>query len=146
MLDELRKLGVRLALDDFGTGYSSLSYLKPFPVHILKIDRSFIADLVLDAASHSIVAAIVNLAHDLGMTVVAEGVETAEQLGAVGWLGCDFYQGFYFARPAPAPGYPPTEPARTHRPIPAQRTQTATFWLSRHVAALSGGPSLVNHP
>ena len=127
VLGELNEFGVQLALDDFGTGYSSLSYLKRFPVQILKIDRSFIVDLVRDAASHSIVAAIVNLAHDLAMTVVAEGVETAEQHEAVCRLGCDSYQGFYFARPSPAPG-DPARPARTHRPIPAQRThRSATF-------------------
>jgi diguanylate cyclase (GGDEF)-like protein len=127
VLSELNELGVQLALDDFGTGYSSLSYLKRFPVQILKIDRAFIVDLVRDAASHSIVSAIVNLAHDLDMTVVAEGVETAEQHEAVRWLGCDSYQGFYFARPSRAPGNP-GQPARTHRPIPAQRThRSATF-------------------
>ncbi len=119
---------MQLALDDFGTGYSSLSYLKRFPVHILKIDRAFIVDLVRDAASHSIVSAIVNLAHDLDMTVVAEGVETAEQYDAVRWLGCDSYQGFYFARPAPAPGYRPIEAPAEHGPspaIPAQPVPTA---------------------
>jgi diguanylate cyclase (GGDEF)-like protein len=128
VLSELNELGVQLALDDFGTGYSSLSYLKRFPVQILKIDRAFIVDLVRDAASHSIVSAIVNLAHDLDMTVVAEGVETAEQHEAVRWLGCDSYQGFYFARPSPAPGYRPAQPARAHRSIPAQRGhRSATF-------------------
>ena len=127
VLSELKELGVQLALDDFGTGYSSLSYLKRFPVQILKIDRAFIVDLVRDAASHSIVSAIVNLAHDLDMTVIAEGVETAEQHEAVRWLGCDSYQGFYFARPYPAPGYRPAQP-RAHRPIPAQRGhRSATF-------------------
>jgi len=93
---------VRLALDDFGTGYSSLSYLKQFPVDIVKIDQMFVADLGRDPASLSIVAAVVQLAHGLGMTVVAEGVETAEQYQELNRLGCDFCQGFYFARPMPA--------------------------------------------
>src|SRR6476661_4662293 len=106
MLGALKDLGVRLALNDFGTGYSSLSYLRRFPVQILKIDRAFIVDVVRDPFSHSIVGAIVELAHNLGMTVVAEGVETAEQHDEVGRLGCDRYQGFYFARPCIAPGEP----------------------------------------
>lgn len=102
VLTDLKDLGVTLALDDFGTGYSSLTYLKQFPVDIVKIDRSFIADLEQDEASHSIVFAIVELAHLLGMTVVAEGVETAQQHLLLDDLGCDYCQGYYFARPMPA--------------------------------------------
>ena len=102
VLHDLKDMGVRLALDDFGTGYSSLSYLKQFPVDIVKIDQMFVADLGRDPASLSIVAAVVQLAHGLGMTVVAEGVETAEQYQELNRLGCDFCQGFYFARPMPA--------------------------------------------
>jgi EAL domain-containing protein (putative c-di-GMP-specific phosphodiesterase class I) len=101
VLDDLKDLGIRLALDDFGTGYSSLSYLKRFPVDIIKIDRSFIADLDQNSASHTIVDAVVGLAHGLGMTVVAEGVETEEQLDRITRMGCDYCQGFYFARPTP---------------------------------------------
>ena len=102
VLTDLKDLGVTLALDDFGTGYSSLTYLKRFPVDIVKIDRSFVADLEQDEASHSIVSAIVELAHLLGMTVVAEGVETAQQHLLLDDLGCDCCQGYYFARPMPA--------------------------------------------
>jgi predicted signal transduction protein with EAL and GGDEF domain len=102
VLNGLKHLGVKLALDDFGTGYSSLVYLKRFPVDIVKIDRGFVADLERDPASHVIVAAVVEMAHALGMTVVAEGVETTDQLQAVTAAGCDSCQGFYFARPMSA--------------------------------------------
>jgi diguanylate cyclase (GGDEF)-like protein len=99
VLGELKHLGVRLALDDFGTGYSSLNYLKRFPIDVVKIDQGFVAELERDRASHAIVAKVVELAHLLGMTVVAEGVETAEQCKEVASLGCDICQGYYFARP-----------------------------------------------
>jgi EAL domain-containing protein (putative c-di-GMP-specific phosphodiesterase class I) len=102
VLGELKDLGVTLALDDFGTGYSSLTYLKRFPIDIVKIDRGFVADLEHDRASHSIIFAVVELAHLLGMTVVAEGVETLGQYEQLAALGCDFCQGFYFARPMSA--------------------------------------------
>ncbi len=102
VLGELKNLGVRLALDDFGTGYSSLTYLKRFPIDILKIDQGFVADLEQDQASRAIVVAVVDLAHTLGMTVVAEGVETAEQHKELASLGCDACQGYYFARPMSA--------------------------------------------
>jgi diguanylate cyclase (GGDEF)-like protein len=100
VLRSLKDLGVTLALDDFGTGYSSLAYLKEFPVDIVKIDRLFIADLEQNPTSRSIVRAVVDLAHGLGMEVVAEGVETEEQRRQIVELGCDYCQGFYFARPA----------------------------------------------
>jgi diguanylate cyclase (GGDEF)-like protein len=102
VMSELKQLGVSLALDDFGTGYSSLSYLKRFPIDIVKIDQAFIADLQTDPASGAIVFAIIELAHHLGMTVAAEGVETREQQQQLASLNCDFCQGYYFARPMPA--------------------------------------------
>jgi diguanylate cyclase (GGDEF)-like protein len=102
VLTDLKELGVLLALDDFGTGYSSLSYLKQFPVDILKIDRTFTADLLHDPASHAIVTKIIELAHMLDLAVVSEGVETAAQRAAVSLLGSEFYQGYYFARPMSA--------------------------------------------
>jgi diguanylate cyclase (GGDEF)-like protein len=102
VLTDLKDLGVKLALDDFGTGYSSLTYLKQFPIDVVKIDQGFIADLESDRASYFIVFAIIELAHLLGMTVVAEGVETVEQHQRLATLGCDFCQGFYFARPMSA--------------------------------------------
>jgi diguanylate cyclase (GGDEF)-like protein len=99
VLHDLKALGVKLALDDFGTGYSSLSYLLQFPVDIVKIDQIFVAGLGHEGANQSIVSAIIQLAHGLGLTVIAEGVETAEQYQALVQLGSDSCQGFYFARP-----------------------------------------------
>ncbi len=98
VLGDLKDLGVKLALDDFGTGYSSLTYLKQFPIDAVKIDQGFVADLELDRASYFIVFAIIELAHLLGMTVVAEGVETVQQHQRLASLGCDYCQGHYFAR------------------------------------------------
>ena len=101
-LRDLKQIGVMLALDDFGTGYSSLSYLKRFPVDIVKIDRVFISDLDYNPDSRLIVNAVVALAHGLCMSVVAEGVESAEQYKEVAALDCDSCQGFYFAAPSSA--------------------------------------------
>jgi diguanylate cyclase (GGDEF)-like protein/PAS domain S-box-containing protein len=98
-LRELRGLGIEICLDDFGTGYSSLSYIHRFPVDVVKIDRSFISGLPLDASSEAIVRAIVGMASGLGMQVVAEGVETPEQLRRLIDLGCDAAQGFHLGRP-----------------------------------------------
>jgi EAL domain-containing protein (putative c-di-GMP-specific phosphodiesterase class I) len=100
-LQEVRALGVRVAVDDFGTGWSSLSYLQRLPVDELKIDRSFVATLGVDGPSMAIVGSLVSLAHGLGLVVVAEGVETEEQLTELRRLGCDSVQGFLLARPAP---------------------------------------------
>jgi len=100
-LQALAQLGVELSLDDFGTGYSSLTYLKRFPLHRLKIDRSFIAAMPEDEVDAAIVAAIVQMGHALRMEVVAEGVERAEQLQRLQALGCDHCQGFLFERALP---------------------------------------------
>jgi diguanylate cyclase len=105
ILRHFRDLGVRIAIDDFGTGYSSLSYLGRLPVDALKIDRSFVAGLLDDSASQSIVRATIDLAHALGLTVVAEGVETQEQLVRLRDLGCDRAQGFGIGRPMRAPDF-----------------------------------------
>jgi diguanylate cyclase (GGDEF)-like protein len=102
VLNDLKDIGVKLALDDFGTGYSSLGYLRRFPVDTVKVDREFVAHLAEDPASHTIVTAVITLAHGLGMTVVSEGVETAAQHRELTTLGCDCCQGFYFARPMTA--------------------------------------------
>ena len=101
-LHRLRDLGVRIALDDFGIGYSSLSYLRRFPFDKIKIDRSFMRDLSRKGDSLAIIKAIIGLGHSLGMELVAEGVETEEQLNAVREQGCNEVQGFYFSPPMPA--------------------------------------------
>ena len=98
-LQRLRAAGIGLYMDDFGTGYSSLGLLRALPFDTLKIDRSFISGLGGNAASEEIVRAILTLAHGLGMDVVAEGIETAEQLALLRELGCHWGQGYYFSRP-----------------------------------------------
>ncbi|HEY2534903.1 MAG TPA: EAL domain-containing protein [Xanthobacteraceae bacterium] len=102
VLRQLRKMGVSVAIDDFGTGYSSLSYLRRFPIDKLKIDRSFIRDLTTSRTDESIVRAIVSLARSVGLKVVAEGIETVEQLEFVTRLECDQWQGYHCCVPQPA--------------------------------------------
>jgi EAL domain-containing protein (putative c-di-GMP-specific phosphodiesterase class I) len=101
-LQALRDLGVRLAIDDFGTGYSGLAYLKRFPIDTVKIDQSFVRDLTVDPDDAAIVTAIVAMAKSLGIDVVAEGVETEQQLNYLRELGCNRAQGFFLARPMSA--------------------------------------------
>jgi predicted signal transduction protein with EAL and GGDEF domain len=105
MLNALKKLGVRIALDDFGTGYSSLSYLQSFPLDRVKIDRSFVASLCRADRSLAIVRAVIGLAHGLGLPVLAEGVETNEQLRTLLLEGCDEMQGYLIGRPRPIEHY-----------------------------------------
>jgi EAL domain-containing protein (putative c-di-GMP-specific phosphodiesterase class I) len=116
-LVELRDRGVGIGLDDFGTGYSSLTYLRRFPISHLKVDRSFVAGMTTAASDHAIVRAVTRLADDLGMTWIAEGIETAQQLDELTTLGDGIGQGYLFSRPVPADQLPallgvPTEPAR----------------------------------
>jgi EAL domain-containing protein (putative c-di-GMP-specific phosphodiesterase class I) len=103
VLRALRGLGIRLALDDFGTGYSSLAYLTRLPLDILKLDRAFIARLAPGSQEAAVTAAIVQMAAAIGLTVIAEGVETAEQAAVLQGIGIDLAQGYHFARPM-APG------------------------------------------
>jgi diguanylate cyclase (GGDEF)-like protein len=117
-LQELKQIGVLIALDDFGTGYSSLSHLKRFPIDIVKLDQSFVSNILKDTSSHVIVSKIIELAHELDLAVVTEGVETVEQRDELASLDSEYCQGFYFARPmsadllrtlmkgVPSPGHP----------------------------------------
>jgi diguanylate cyclase (GGDEF)-like protein len=102
MLDELSSMGISISIDDFGTGYSSLAYLKRFPIHSMKIDRSFVQDLARDSDDAAITTAIITMAHSLNLKVVAEGVETSEQLSFLLSKRCNSMQGYYFSRPIPA--------------------------------------------
>ncbi|MEZ5482431.1 MAG: EAL domain-containing protein, partial [Porticoccaceae bacterium] len=95
----LRRGGVNFSIDDFGTGYSAINYLRKYPVETLKIDRSFIAELGISAQAETLVKVIIQMAKTLGISVVAEGVETEKQLDYLRDMGCDYIQGFYLARP-----------------------------------------------
>ena len=98
---KLHHLGLKLAIDDFGTGYSSLNYLKKFPIDTVKVDRSFIMDIPQSADDMAITSAVIAMAHRLNMSVVAEGVETPEQLEFLQNNGCEFAQGYLFSKPLP---------------------------------------------
>jgi EAL domain-containing protein (putative c-di-GMP-specific phosphodiesterase class I) len=102
LLHELRALGVGLALDDFGTGYSSLSYLRSFPIDTLKIDRSFVAEMLTNHTTASIIEAIISMTRILGLRVIAEGVEDQAQFAFLQKIGCDAVQGFYISPAVPA--------------------------------------------
>lgn len=121
----LKALGVRVAVDDFGTGYASLSYLKRYPVDIIKVDRSFVSDMLASADDHAIVASLVALASQLQLEVVAEGVETVEQQRMLEAMGCHLLQGYLFARPEPAARVQARLEAGGFVPLPAVPLQRA---------------------
>lgn len=131
-LQVLSTMGVHISIDDFGTGYSSLSYLRRFPLDKLKIDRSFIRDLMMNPDDVSIVRAIISLAHSLRLRVVAEGVETAEQLDFLRQLGCDQYQGFFYS-----PAVPPEDFATLIRKLRSERPEYAEADMLKTQSRLS---------
>lgn len=102
-LKEIKAMGIRIAIDDFGTGYSSLAYIKRLPVDILKVDLTFVRDIGVDTKTEAIIKSTVSLAHNLGLKVVAEGVETKEQIEFLRDIKCDILQGYYYSKPLPAP-------------------------------------------
>jgi len=106
VLTELREMGVRVSIDDFGTGYSSLSYLKQVPADEIKIDKSFVMNMLTDEADARIVEQVVALGHSFGLEVVAEGVESAEISSRLASMGCDYAQGFHYAKPLPPQDFP----------------------------------------
>jgi EAL domain-containing protein (putative c-di-GMP-specific phosphodiesterase class I) len=126
MLRELREMGVQIAMDDFGTGHSSLSYLKRFPINILKIDQSFVRDLTVDPDDAAIASTIIMMAHNLKLKVIAEGVETEDQLAFLRERQCDEMQGYLFSKPAPAEAFEAMlrqggGRSRARRPVRANR-------------------------
>ncbi|MDB5960162.1 MAG: diguanylate cyclase, partial [Massilia sp.] len=125
LLHTMKSLGVKLSIDDFGTGYSSFSYLSRFPIDVLKIDRSFVAAIARDSNDAAIVASIINLAHNLKLSVIAEGVETAAQLEYLQRHGCDQMQGYYFSKPLPAEQFKNLVLERRGLPAPAATAAAA---------------------
>ena len=123
LLGRLKSLGVKLSLDDFGTGYSSLAYLSRFPIDTLKIDQSFVKDIVTDPNSAGIVSVVIGLAQRMRLRVVAEGVETEAQLGYLRKQGCDQIQGYYFSKPVPADSF--DEMLKTNKSLPAAKESVA---------------------
>lgn len=122
-MQALRQHGVRFALDDFGTGYSCLTHLQHLPLHQLKIDRSFVQNIVTEPGDAAIVQTIIDMAHNLGLSVIAEGVETTAQRQALQGLDCYLFQGFLFGRPLPLGAF---ESWLVQRATPAPRPATAT--------------------
>jgi len=118
ILASLREMGLKIAIDDFGTGYSSLGYLKNLPIDSVKLDQSFVRGATTDPDDAALVMAIVTLAHNLRLKVIAEGIETEDQLKFLRLLRCDRGQGYLFGKPAPAD---PIKPTRHARYLPEDR-------------------------
>jgi len=123
VLQALRRLGVRISVDDYGTGYSSLAYIGHFPIDELKIDRSFIAGLCRSAANAAIVRSTIALGHDLGMVVVAEGVEDQPTWDVVAALGCDTVQGYLVSKPLSAAALEKWIEERSTAPLLSERSR-----------------------
>jgi diguanylate cyclase (GGDEF)-like protein/PAS domain S-box-containing protein len=143
LLRELRALGVSLALDDFGTGYSSLTYLRAFPINIVKIDQSFIRAIGTEQEDTAIVAAVIALGTNLGLNVIAEGIETEQQLVALRQLGCPYMQGYLFAHPTPIDQVPnrleqPTLGPAAHKRTPTSSVTRTSDQRRRHPDLRSG--------
>ncbi|MGK2937316.1 MAG: EAL domain-containing protein [Solirubrobacteraceae bacterium] len=140
VMAELRAMGVRLALDDFGTGYSSLSYLRHLPIDVLKLDRSFTAQITTDASVAPIVQAVTDMAHALGVSLVAEGVETDEQRAAMTRCGTDTVQGYLFGRPMRADRLTRWHAEWLRRPAPAD-TGASVDGVHLNIGALPDRPA-----
>jgi EAL domain-containing protein (putative c-di-GMP-specific phosphodiesterase class I) len=138
ILQQLKRIGVRLSIDDFGTGYSSLSYLHRFPIDALKIDRSFVSRMESGTENGEIVRTVVALAKALGLTVIAEGIETIHQLHQLRILGSEYGQGFLFSRPVPLGEAEEliSEPDRWKNIMPDHRTPIIKHKTSDHILQL----------
>lgn len=146
-LKEIRALGICLAVDDFGTGYSSLSYLKRFPIDYLKIDQSFVRDITINPDSAAICVAIIDLAHNLKLKVIAEGVETQGQMNYLRRQGCDEMQGYFFSHPLPAVGIAQLLRRREvlALPVPARHEQKNLLLVDDEASILSAMKRSLRH-
>jgi EAL domain-containing protein (putative c-di-GMP-specific phosphodiesterase class I) len=139
LLERLARLGVAISVDDFGAGYTSLGQLKDLPVSELKVDRSFVTTMTEDRSNALIVHSVVDLGHNLGLTIVAEGVETAEALTALAGVGCDVAQGYHLARPMPVDTWYAARPLAEVL-INGQRNPRLLAELAKGGARVRGAP------